>query len=251
MTYNRVVPKLAGRLGNHMFMVANAYTIAQKHKLPLELCTSYFENKEFYLDSIFRKIPTTNKILSTDISPSGYFQSVRYFQEFQAEIKELYTSDDIFLNEIKPLYSFLDFNKTCCVSVRRGDYLRLSEYHPVVSKEYLDRCMKLSKMKNFLFFSDDNQWCKDNFKGDNIYYCDNVTHAVRKMWLMSECKEHILSNSSYSWWGAFLSKENKGTVYCPATWYGPKANKSSWNEIYVPHWNIVATYYENGKILPI
>ena len=248
---SRVVPKLAGRLGNHMFMVANAYRIAATKKLPLVLSYSYFKDKEFYIDSIFRKLSFTYEVPPSDITPAGYYQSLNYFKDFETEIRELYTPDDIFYKDVLPLYNHIDFNDTCCVAVRRGDYLHLSDYHPVVSEQYLRKCMELSKMKNFLFFSDDNEWCKKTFKGDNIYYCDDIPHVVRTMWLMSHCKEHIISNSSYSWWGAFLSKTPKGTVYAPSTWYGPRANKSTWAEIYVPHWNVIDTIYKDGQIIPV
>ncbi len=71
----------------------------------------------------------------------------------------------------------------------------------------------------FLIISDDINWCKKNFKGSNYFFTDNNT-ALEDLYLQSLCTNNIISNSTFSWWGAWLNENPVKIVIVPKPWYG-------------------------------
>jgi hypothetical protein len=96
--------------------------------------------------------------------------------------------------------------------------------------------------------SDDISWCKQHLDlgSTNILYLENYK-PEEQLWIMSLCHNFIISNSSFSWWAAYLSRYENKKVFAPSIWYGPEGPKT-WNEIYCSDWNIVNSYFENGLI---
>ena len=72
----------------------------------------------------------------------------------------------------------------------------------------------------FFCFSDDIEWCKENlnFEGANVVYVSQDMPVYETLRLMYHCKHFILSNSTFSWWGQFLSKNNNKIVVSPSRW---------------------------------
>ena len=102
---------------------------------------------------------------------------------------------------------------------------------------------------NFVVFSNDIEFCKQNFTGDNVWYVEPVIIPEinpEKVWtdsekedlaLMSLCDHHIIANSSYSWWGAFLSKNPNKKIICPTNYVvGPSPNDWINGNYYPPNW---------------
>lgn len=119
-------------------------------------------------------------------------------------------------------------NHTCFVHVRRGDYLA-SNYKSIFegccTLEYYKKALKFLQDKyadiKFICFSDDLQWMKQNLPlGDNATFVDWNTgkNSPLDMYLMSQCDNAIIANSSFSYWGAFLGKKKKTVVY-PQRWW--------------------------------
>ena len=77
---------------------------------------------------------------------------------------------------------------------------------------------------NFVFVSDDMEWVKENFKGENIWY-SNFTDEINDFLLMVYSDNIVISNSSFSWWGAYLNKNPNKTIIAPKNWFGPKGPK--------------------------
>ena len=110
--------------------------------------------------------------------------------------------------------------KTTSIHVRRGDYVNHPNHHPVQTIEYYQKSIELVKDKTdtFLIFSDDIEWCKNNFKGNNLIFIENEKDYV-ELFLQSKCTHNIISSSSFSWWGAYLNnKPNRKTVG-PKQWF--------------------------------
>lgn len=157
----------------------------------------------------------------------GYFQSENYFKDFEKDIRnsfsfqKLQAEDDNIpvLEEIK---------NSCSVSVhiRRTDYLKpaINKVHGVCSLEYYQQAIEIMKNKNsnarFFFFADDKDWVCDRFRGTNMVSVQNNSgkDSWKDMYLMSQCKHHIVANSSFSWWGAWLNKHKEKIVICPEKW---------------------------------
>ena len=107
---------------------------------------------------------------------------------------------------------------TISLHIRRGDYV-VNPNHPVQPLEYYDEALKCLP-QNFpvIVFSDDSKWCHEQelFSGDRFNISDDNS-ADFDLCLMSMCKCHVIANSSFSWWGAWLS--NSQMTIAPKNWF--------------------------------
>jgi hypothetical protein len=140
----------------------------------------------------------------------GYWQNENYFKEYKNEILSKINSKII---------SDLDFNDSCSIHVRRGDYLNLQHIHPIQTLEYYKKAIDVIKPKGFIYvFSDDIEWCKENFKFKKMIFMENNSN-IDDLKLMSLCHDNIIANSSFSWMGAWLNKNTDKKVVCPKKWF--------------------------------
>ena len=147
----------------------------------------------------------------------GFFQSEKYFKSHRKQILE---SIKIGVPENWKGFNFEDFTS---VHVRRGDYIKFQDHHTVLSEtSYYDDALKILNEENYLIFSDDKEWCKNNFKNKNFVFVEEKDYYEIKM--MSLCKNNIIANSSFSWWGAWLNEREDKKVIAPINWFGPKIN---------------------------
>ena len=78
----------------------------------------------------------------------------------------------------------------------------------------------------YLIFSNDIEWCKKNFIGNQFIFIEGEKDYI-DLWLMSLCKNNIIANSSFSWWGAWLNTNSDKKVITPKNWFGPAINHST------------------------
>lgn len=180
----------------------------------------------------------------------GYWQSYLYVEG----IKEILSKEYVLISEKRKQYSnaidSIKSNRSVCIHFRRGDYVENEKYYKkygVCSIGYYKRAIDiiLSKIPNckFYIFSDDTAWVKENFNyGKEMFYiedlCNKNNSACSDFYLMSLCDHFIISNSSFSWWAAFLGKTKTKNVICPKDWYnqaGKYANVNLDNFI-PPEW---------------
>lgn len=108
------------------------------------------------------------------------------------------------------------------VHIRRGDFVKLGLV--VCDIPYYRRCMEkmigLVNNPTFFVFSDDIEWVKENLNdiGYNIVFVDNHNRSTDDMRLIYNCKHFIMSNSTFSWWGAYLGRDKNKKVICPEIW---------------------------------
>ena len=128
-----------------------------------------------------------------------YMQDPELFEWHREEIKQLYQQDI-------PLKTDM-----VAIHVRRGDYVGNSFYVDLFAEGYYEKAMELFPGANFLVFSDDIEWCK---KQPIFYMCEfsEGKSELEDMNLMASCIGHIVANSSFSWWGAFISPYSKKIV---------------------------------------
>lgn len=116
----------------------------------------------------------------------------------------------------------INSTESVAVHIRRGDFVKLGLV--VCDIPYYKRCMekmcKLVKNPTFFVFSDDIEWAKENLKDTdfNIVFVDNNNDATDDMRLVYTCKHFIMSNSTFSWWGAYLGRNENKKVICPEIW---------------------------------
>lgn len=148
------------------------------------------------------------------IIPDWYLQDPKYFTGYEDEIKQLFGEGIGYLEQVG-------------VHVRRGknpvnpDETAYSEnpfYVNLSETDYYEKAMALFPKKNFVIFSDDPDWCKERFKGENIQVMDRGDD-VEDFNILSSCESQIIANSSYSWWAAFLNPNPAKKVVAPKAWY--------------------------------
>jgi hypothetical protein len=126
---------------------------------------------------------------------------------------------------------------TCSIHVRRGDYIGLQNFHPVQPVSYYEEAVKIvGDDKHFLIFSDDINWCKENFTflKNKTFVLNNLDYE--DLYLMSMCKNNIISNSTFSWWGAWLNRNENKQVIIPSKWFGISYSHLNTNDLYCEGW---------------
>lgn len=153
----------------------------------------------------------------------GYWQDERYFKDIDATIREAFQFKDVDRVNLDFAKEMQDCNSVS-VHIRRGDY---SYYGmTLIGEDYYKRALGYigDRIDSpvFYFFSDDEYVAKRIAEKLNVV-CRFVTHnrdvdSYKDMYLMSHCRHNIVANSSFSWWGAWLNRNNEKIVIAPALW---------------------------------
>lgn len=154
------------------------------------------------------------------VSLQGYFQTEKYFKHIEQEIREDFTFKNEILGPCKEMISTVE--NPIALHVRRTDYLVNSENHFNLPLEYYDAALKhFGEDRNVVVFSDDPEWCNQQelFSNDRFLISENTDNRV-DLCLMSLCDDFIIANSSFSWWGAWLSSNKDKKVIAPVQWFG-------------------------------
>ncbi len=208
--------RLQGGLGNMMFQIATTYALALDNddSCAFSLTDGSFSKAVFerfhkgigascYKNNIFKNLKTLDKTPAItyrettfryqkipyykNMCLDGYFQSEKYFKHRKKDILALFGFS------IKKLVT-----NNVSIHVRRGDYITLSAVHPPCSKEYYREAMSLfPDTTEFVVFSDDLSWCKENLDG-NLIFAEN-SKDYEDLYTMSLCSHNIIANSSFSW----------------------------------------------------
>lgn len=179
------------------------------------------EKKDFQYDATFFECPDGAYI-------SGFWQSEKYFSGIRDII---YKDFEMVQPASEKNMEWLDKINACnavSVHIRRGDYVKVpktNHIHGTCDLKYYKDAMSLLTEKIsvpiFFFFSDEIDWVKENIRTDQpSYYVDvnDDKHNYEDLRLMSSCKHHIIANSSFSWWGAWLNKSHTKIVIAPRQW---------------------------------
>lgn len=173
---------------------------------------------------------------------SGYFQVARYCEMSRPRLLREFTlrivpADEAFTNVLNGIASC----NSVSVHVRRGDYLALSEFHPVCDASYYARAAEWMRAETgdcaFYVFSDDLEWCRAELKLPGKTTFVDLSEAGRPeldMMLMRACRHNIIANSSFSWWGAWLNEHPGRRVVAPVRWFGgrePEIVPESWRRM--------------------
>ena len=159
----------------------------------------------------------------------GYFQSERYFSTIRRDIEISFDIKAELSNYTKLTKGLIqDASNSVSLHVRRGDYIsnkKANIAHGTCDLDYYQRAMSIlnSKFNNvkYFVFSDDIKWCKENLKINSVIYVDSEEERdpCEDIYLMSLCRHNIIANSSFSWWGAWLNKNNEKIVVTPKRWF--------------------------------
>ncbi|MEI7451739.1 MAG: alpha-1,2-fucosyltransferase [Candidatus Falkowbacteria bacterium] len=152
----------------------------------------------------------------------GFWQSYKYFSEYKNIIASDFTirSNNKSFKEIDDL---IVNTNSVSIHVRRGDYVGNKDYE-VCSADYYQAAINFFEEKYpdsvFYIFSDDVSWASDNlkFKNRSEFVSDRGLSDAEELSVMSHCKHNIISNSSFSWWAAWLNNNVNKKVIMPYKW---------------------------------
>lgn len=232
-----------GRLGNQMFQYAALKGIAAKHNYDWCIPLSNFNNPDYdhQLLKIFnlyslqniQYVPNNYPLVAEEgfyfdkdlfnycpdnINLGGFFQTPKYFQHIESEIRNDFT----FKNEIIILCKKIMSRLGNCISIhiRRTDYVAENS---ALSMNYYSKALEYFENTKVIIFTDDIKWCKEQelFQSNRFFISPFQSNAI-DLCLMTLCSGHIIANSSFSWWGAWLS--NSKTIISPSKWFGKEEN---------------------------
>lgn len=172
--------------------------------------------------------------LPTNIYLIGSWQNPNYFKHHVNTIKrdlDFDLDDNIIDDEIKQLANEIRNSNSVCISYNLEnsiDSYYVSQYG-VCTREYYENAMKFISQKidnpHFFVFTSD----RESFEIDDypITYVDTSDREkdFEYLYLMTLCKDFIIENSSTSWWGAWLSKNENKSVFAPTPWYNSYTNQ--------------------------
>jgi len=234
-----------GRLGNQMFQYAALFGIAKRRGF--EFCIPPSTAKDLWREHQLLEaflLPQLRIIgwqreakrveeksfaydaelalgCANDVDLVGYFQTEKYFEHVKGQIKLEFQFKPDVVKCCREVMS--EFAKPpTSLHVRRTDYLKVSDNHPPCSLEYYEEALKqLPNESPIIVFSDDIGWCRQQslFSGSRWSFSENRSNIV-DMCLMTHCDHHIIANSSFSWWGAWLGANEEKIVIAPKRWFG-------------------------------
>jgi len=251
-----------GRFGNQMFQYAATRGIAaargydfiipdgprtdeefvdeeQQHKLFMAFDMAGAENiglleAGYRKEASFRYDQNIIDECPDDVNLYGYFQSEKYFKYIEDEIREDFT----FRDEVEEnCHNFLDQavgeNDFITLHVRRTDHLIKPTFHPVLPISYYEEALgRMPKDIPVVVLTDDPSWAfgHEFFESDRFFISESDN--IHDMCLMSMSQYNIIANSTFSWWGAWLSGHSN--VIAPRLWFGPDGEDPT--DIYIDRW---------------
>ncbi len=156
----------------------------------------------------------------------GYWQHHRYVDRVADQLRKEFVFPCLRPSKNLDLLKALEREgNSVAIHVRRGDYLKDAYLGGLVNLAYFEHGISYMKERlghpRFYIFSDDMAWCKENLPlGKDATFVDwnKGVESYRDMQLISQCKHAIISNSSFSWWGAWLNQHPDKIIIVPKIW---------------------------------
>ncbi len=186
-------------------------------------------NKLHFRENGFEPFNEKSLTLSDNTYLDGYFQSDKYFREYADVIRSDFEVSIPASSQNVEMIEKIQSVNAVSLHIRRGDYVKNSNtqaLHGLCNAEYYKNAVAYisEKIENpvFFIFSDDIDWAKENMKtGYTQFYIDfnDASQNHEDLRLMSKCKHHIIANSTFSWWGAWLDPNLSKIVTIPSLWF--------------------------------
>ncbi len=223
--------KLAGK-ENILFKVKSKLGLTTKKP------KSYFVEKEIFVfdDKVFR--------YKSNIYLDGYWQNENYFKDIRNELLKEFTLKENISNEAKKHLHSIQNTQSVSLHIRRGDYV-LNPYtnsiHGTCDLNYYKLAVANIRLNiknpSFYIFSDDIEWCKQNFEFlENKVFISDTKSPFDDLELMKSCKHNIIANSSFSWWSAWLNENESKIVISPKVWFVDDSLQDKSKNIICDNW---------------
>ena len=196
----------------------------------------------------YREIPVS---ASPNVCLFGYFQSYKYFQAYSSIIQKLLKFKSKQQDVLKSSgFSKEELKNTISMHFRMGDYKKNPSYHPIMPYEYYEKSLLFveqllpEKKLHVLYFCENEDYdavlekieklqCK--FTNYTFSRASPVLEDWQQLLLMSLCKYNIIANSSFSWWGAYLNRDEEKIVFYPDLWFGVACNNNT-DDLFPENW---------------
>ena len=196
----------------------------------------------------------------------GYRQTEKYFKHIEKDIRKDFTFKPEILKPCKKFMKQFAGTRVAFLHVRRGDNVGRPDFYPIPTTDYYRYVVeKYFPTEPIIVISDDPKWCQDQeyfgddrfFVNESVDYYDHQTlEGDGKMkqsaipyvdlCLMSLCTDAIISNSTLSWWGAWLQKSKDHKVIAPHPWFGDKLSFNDISDLIPDRW-IVEQFDDLGN----
>lgn len=183
----------------------------------------YIKEQSFNFDSNFINFRQKNSYLE------GYWQSENYFKQIRSIlINEIQIQDTTISSVMKDYKTRIQNTKdSVSIHIRRGDYVSNEEttaFHGLCGLDYYIEAMSIIDKSipnpTYFVFSDDKEYVKEVFNTkSNVVLIENIPFDYEELLLMSFCDHNIIANSSFSWWGAWLNRNQTKKVIAPSKWF--------------------------------
>ena len=169
----------------------------------------------------------------------GYFQSPKYFLNIREEIIKDFKFKKQIINECKSILK--TFDNPIALHIRRGDFLINSANHHNLPMSYYENGLDcFDEDRQVVIFSDDPEWCFEQKLFDNDRFLVSQSNSpYHDLYLMTQCSDFIIANSTYSWWGAWLCMNPFKEVIYPNRWFGPNNASKSTADLFPRSWRII------------
>jgi hypothetical protein len=183
---------------------------------------SYVLERSFSFDSAVLDLPD-------DVYLDGYWQSEKYFKGMEDVLRREFTVRHPLTGRNRDTAALIEACNAVSVHVRRGDYVsdpHLRNLYGFCGTDYyLGAARRIAETiphPHFFIFSDEPEWAEGNLRLDHpvtVVSGNDPAHDYEDLRLMSLCRHHVIANSSFSWWGAWLCANQEKTVIAPARWF--------------------------------
>ena len=260
------VVKFAGGLGNQMFQFAfGEYLKSQGISVYYSAIWNFVNNKELSLLKFkikIRRLSLASSIILHFINKFNFFGirvkekipfsvqdiSISKFKYYEGYWQHIFYLDRNYLIDcfkykiinpsVNNLMSSLSTNSVG-IHVRRGDYVN-NPTHETIGIKYFSDAIKYINNKvqepYFFIISDDITWCKENLNFDNCTFIDFSNNEFEDFEILKNCQHKIISNSTFSWWAAFLGEIEGSITICPKKW----TNKIESISLQLPNWILIS-----------
>ena len=175
---------------------------------------------------------------------AGYWQSSKYFANATESLRRAFTFRTPANAENQAMAQRMQGANAVSMHIRRGDYVsnpKAMKFHGICDWPYYDQAIAMMKERldnpTFFIFSDEPTLAKSQYPDERQFTVIDINtgaDSFRDMELMAHCKHHIIANSSFSWWGAWLGQNERQIVVAPSVWFA--GNSEAVNDIYQPNW---------------
>lgn len=268
-----ITSHLSGGIGNQLFQIAAGYCMAKYLGVPYRVSLQHYygagqgNGPPLYASSVYSKLnfeqsmnydyllheyswhynPVIDELRShirggTRVCLEGHYQSDKYFMGLSSNVRNLFTPEGGFkqwllANTDMAVHMpelFEEGHGYCFIGVRRGDYMKQADFHNPCGMTYYTKAIGMLPAQRYYIASDDIEWCKKKFIGPQYRFFEiGISNDIVQLALMTLFQKYIMSNSTYYWWGSFLSSETDIQVIAPDKWiFGPHAERSTYDSIY-------------------